>query len=150
MLIKLFFQISYSCILTDGKWLIYLSDSEEAFADAGTFKERARDHQASASNRKGGWGKSQETAQEIHFKWTIEGDSWLLTKYRLCANYSNCAFHLQVIKRELGIEKDDNEAIGEKYRNLIKDKVVPAAVAKVIDEELTKLGFLEAHSSEFK
>lgn len=50
----------------------------------------------------------------------------------------------------MGIEKDDKDAINEKYRNLIKDKVVPAAVSKVIDEELTKLGFLETHSSEFK
>lgn len=58
--------------------------------------------------------------------------------------------NLQVIKRELGIEKEDKDAIKEKYRSLIKDKVVPDAVAKVIDEELTKLGFLEAHSSEFK
>lgn len=57
---------------------------------------------------------------------------------------------LKVIKRELGIEKDDKDAINDKYRELIKDKIVPAAVSKVIDEELTKLGFLESHSSEFK
>lgn len=56
----------------------------------------------------------------------------------------------QVIKKELGIEKDDKDAIGEKYRERIADKVVPKAVADVIEEELTKLGFLESHSSEFK
>lgn len=57
---------------------------------------------------------------------------------------------LKVIKKELGIEKDDKDAIGEKYRERIKEKVVPKAVADVIEEELTKLSFLESHSSEFK
>lgn len=57
---------------------------------------------------------------------------------------------LKVIKKELGIEKDDKDAIGEKYRERIKDKMVPKAVSDVIEEELTKLGFLESHSSEFK
>ncbi|XP_062554515.1 lon protease homolog, mitochondrial isoform X2 [Armigeres subalbatus] len=56
---------------------------------------------------------------------------------------------LKVIKKELGIEKEDKDAIGEKYRERIKDKVVPKAVADVIDEELNKLNFLESHSSEF-
>lgn len=56
---------------------------------------------------------------------------------------------LKVIKKELGIEKDDKDAIGEKYRERIKDKVVPKAVADVIEEELNKLNFLESHSSEF-
>lgn len=57
---------------------------------------------------------------------------------------------LKVIKRELGIEKDDKDAIADKYREQIKNKTVPAAVEKVIEEELTKLSFLEAQSSEFK
>lgn len=57
---------------------------------------------------------------------------------------------LKVIKKELGIEKDDKDAIGEKYRERIKNKVVPKIVADVIEEELTKLNFLESHSSEFK
>lgn len=57
---------------------------------------------------------------------------------------------LKVIKKELGIEKDDKDAIGEKYRERIKEKIVPKAVQVVIDEELTKLNFLESHSSEFK
>lgn len=57
---------------------------------------------------------------------------------------------LKVIKKELGIEKDDKDAIGEKYRERIKDKIVPAAISVVIEEELTKLNFLESHSSEFK
>ncbi|KRK05317.1 uncharacterized protein Dyak_GE28813, partial [Drosophila yakuba] len=46
---------------------------------------------------------------------------------------------LKVIKKELGIEKDDKDAIGEKYREKLKDKVVPEAIMTVIDEELTKL-----------
>lgn len=56
---------------------------------------------------------------------------------------------LKVIKKELGIEKEDKDAIGDKYKDRIKDKIVPKAVQTVIDEELTKLNFLESHSSEF-
>lgn len=56
---------------------------------------------------------------------------------------------LKVIKKELGIEKDDKDAIGEKYRERIKEKKVPKHVMDVIEEELTKLNFLESHSSEF-
>lgn len=56
---------------------------------------------------------------------------------------------LKVIKKELGIEKDDKDAIGEKYREKLKDKTVPDSIKTVIDEELTKLNFLESHSSEF-
>lgn len=56
---------------------------------------------------------------------------------------------LKVIKKELGIEKDDKDAIEEKFRAALKDKIVPEAIMKVIDEELNKLGFLDNHSSEF-
>ncbi|XP_061400425.1 lon protease homolog, mitochondrial [Musca vetustissima] len=56
---------------------------------------------------------------------------------------------LRAIKKELGIEKDDKDAIGEKYREKLKDKNVPENVMAVIDEELNKLNFLESHSSEF-
>ncbi|RVE40976.1 hypothetical protein evm_014374 [Chilo suppressalis] len=56
---------------------------------------------------------------------------------------------LKVIKKELGLEKDDKDAIGEKFRERLANKTVPAAVQTVIDEELNKLNFLESHSSEF-
>ncbi|XP_066262433.1 lon protease homolog, mitochondrial isoform X2 [Euwallacea similis] len=56
---------------------------------------------------------------------------------------------LKVIKKELGLEKEDKDAIGEKFRERIKDKVLPQAVSAVIEEELNKLNFLESHSSEF-
>ncbi|XP_044735825.1 lon protease homolog, mitochondrial isoform X2 [Chrysoperla carnea] len=56
---------------------------------------------------------------------------------------------LKVIKKELGLEKDDKDAIGEKFRERIKEKIVPKAVNDVIEEELSKLNFLESHSSEF-
>nr|XP_045612874.1 lon protease homolog, mitochondrial-like isoform X1 [Procambarus clarkii] len=56
---------------------------------------------------------------------------------------------LKVIKKELGIEKEDKDAIEEKFRARLKDKEVPTAVQDVIDEELNKLGFLDNHSSEF-
>lgn len=57
---------------------------------------------------------------------------------------------LKVIKKELGLEKDDKDAIGDKFRERIKEKIVPKAINDVIEEELNKLNFLESHSSEFK
>ncbi|XP_046838988.1 lon protease homolog, mitochondrial-like [Xenia sp. Carnegie-2017] len=56
---------------------------------------------------------------------------------------------LKVIKRELGLEKDDKDAVAEKFRERLKDREIPENVREVIDEELNKLGFLEANASEF-
>ncbi|XP_015112248.1 lon protease homolog, mitochondrial isoform X2 [Diachasma alloeum] len=56
---------------------------------------------------------------------------------------------LKVIKKELGLEKDDKDAIEEKYRERIRQKTVPKHVMDVLEEELNKLSFLESHSSEF-
>lgn len=56
---------------------------------------------------------------------------------------------LKIIKKELGLEKDDKDAIVEKFRTKIKDLVVPSHVSEVIEEELNKLSLLDNHSSEF-
>lgn len=56
---------------------------------------------------------------------------------------------LKVIKKELGLEKEDKDAIEEKFRARIKELDVPKAVMTVIDEELSKLSLLDNHSSEF-
>lgn len=56
---------------------------------------------------------------------------------------------LKIIKKELGLEKDDKDAIEEKFRGRLKDKVVPKHVIEVLDEEMGKLSYLESHSSEF-
>lgn len=56
---------------------------------------------------------------------------------------------LKIIKKELGLEKDDKDAIVEKFKAKIKDLVIPAHVKEVIEEELNKLSFLDNHSSEF-
>ena len=56
---------------------------------------------------------------------------------------------LKVIKKELGLEKEDKDAIEEKFRARLKDLTVPAHVTEVIEEELNKLGLLDNHSSEF-
>lgn len=56
---------------------------------------------------------------------------------------------LKAIKRELGLEKDDKDALAEKFEKMLEGKTVPDAVRKVLDEELQKLGFLENNSSEF-
>ncbi|TNN16429.1 Lon protease isoform 2 [Schistosoma japonicum] len=56
---------------------------------------------------------------------------------------------LKVIKKELGLEKDDKDTIVEKFRLRLKDLTVPSSVMEVIDEELNKLSVLDHHSSEF-
>ncbi|XP_062816276.1 lon protease homolog, mitochondrial [Anolis carolinensis] len=56
---------------------------------------------------------------------------------------------LKIIKKELGLEKEDKDAIEEKFRERLKELLVPAHVMEVIDEELNKLGLLDNHSSEF-
>ncbi|KAL5005304.1 hypothetical protein ScPMuIL_018760 [Solemya velum] len=56
---------------------------------------------------------------------------------------------LRIIKKELGLEKEDKDAIGEKFRARLQELVVPDHVMEVIDEELNKLSFLDNHSSEF-
>lgn len=52
--------------------------------------------------------------------------------------------------QELGLEKEDKEAIEEKFRERLKDRSVPQPIMDVINEELNKLGLLDSHSSEFK
>ena len=56
---------------------------------------------------------------------------------------------LKVIKKELGLEKDDKDAIEEKFKQRLVDLVVPKHVMEVIEEELNKLSLLDNHSSEF-
>ncbi|XP_068176102.1 lon protease homolog, mitochondrial [Antennarius striatus] len=56
---------------------------------------------------------------------------------------------LKIIKKELGLEKEDKEAIEEKFRERLKERTVPQHVMEVINEELNKLGLLDNHSSEF-
>lgn len=56
---------------------------------------------------------------------------------------------LKIIKKELGLEKEDKDAIEEKFRERLKERVVPPHIMEVINEELNKLGLLDNHSSEF-
>uniref|UniRef100_A0A8C5XMX0 Lon protease homolog, mitochondrial n=1 Tax=Microcebus murinus TaxID=30608 RepID=A0A8C5XMX0_MICMU len=56
---------------------------------------------------------------------------------------------LKIIKKELGLEKEDKDAIEEKFRERLKELAVPKHVMAVVDEELSKLGLLDNHSSEF-
>lgn len=57
-----------------------------------------------------------------------------------------CVLRLQ----ELGLEKEDKEAIEEKFRERLSERNVPEHIMEVINEELSKLGLLDNHSSEFK
>lgn len=56
---------------------------------------------------------------------------------------------LKIIKKELGIEKDDKQALVDKFNDRIKEKTLPANIAEVVEEELKKLQYLDSHSSEF-
>ncbi|XP_071964828.1 lon protease homolog, mitochondrial-like [Antedon mediterranea] len=56
---------------------------------------------------------------------------------------------LKIIKKELGLEKEDKDAIEEKFKDRLKEKTVPKIIMDVIDEEMNKLSFLDNHSSEF-
>ena len=47
------------------------------------------------------------------------------------------------------MEKDDTETIIEKYSKRLEGLTVPETAKTVIDEEITKLRFLDANSSEF-
>ncbi|OEU13466.1 ATP-dependent protease La [Fragilariopsis cylindrus CCMP1102] len=57
---------------------------------------------------------------------------------------------LKSIKKELGMERDDKEALIEKYRKqLAKYSNIPEEVNKTIELELEKLSTLEMNSSEY-
>ncbi|XP_071007407.1 lon protease homolog, mitochondrial-like isoform X2 [Oncorhynchus clarkii lewisi] len=56
---------------------------------------------------------------------------------------------LKIIKKELGLEKEDKDAIKEKFRERLKERTVPQHIMDVINEELNKLSLLDNHSSEF-
>eukprot|EP00186_Timspurckia_oligopyrenoides_P004476 CAMPEP_0182442710 /NCGR_PEP_ID=MMETSP1172-20130603/1620_1 /TAXON_ID=708627 /ORGANISM="Timspurckia oligopyrenoides, Strain CCMP3278" /LENGTH=974 /DNA_ID=CAMNT_0024637727 /DNA_START=148 /DNA_END=3072 /DNA_ORIENTATION=+ len=56
---------------------------------------------------------------------------------------------LKTIKKELGLEKDEKETVVNKFQNRLKDKTVPEAAQRVIDEELTKISTLDPSSSEY-
>lgn len=56
---------------------------------------------------------------------------------------------LKVIQKELGLSKDDRTADIEQFRDRLKDKTLPEATAKKIEEELNKLAVLETGSPEY-
>jgi Lon-like ATP-dependent protease len=56
---------------------------------------------------------------------------------------------LKKIKKELGLEKDDKDALIEKFQARVKGLTMNEQVAAVIDEEIKKLSYLDSHSSEF-
>jgi Lon-like ATP-dependent protease len=57
---------------------------------------------------------------------------------------------MKAIKKELGIEKEDKDALEDKFRERLKGLTVPGPVMDVVNEELAKLSFLDHHSAEFK
>lgn len=59
---------------------------------------------------------------------------------------------LKAIKKELGMEKDDKEAMIAKYRERLEafeQGTIPSSVMEVVEEEMNKLSMLEKNSSEF-
>src|SRR6056297_1134062 len=57
---------------------------------------------------------------------------------------------LKVIKKELGMEKDDKESEIQKFRDRIKNLKLTREASDVINEEIDKLQVLEPSSSEFQ
>ncbi|MBS3807144.1 MAG: endopeptidase La [Bacteroidales bacterium] len=57
---------------------------------------------------------------------------------------------LKVIKKELGMEKDDKESEIQKFRDRIKNLKLTKEASDVIHEEIDKLQVLEPSSSEFQ
>jgi Lon-like ATP-dependent protease len=47
------------------------------------------------------------------------------------------------------MEKDDKQSVIEKMEERLKNLTVPEYAMKVIKEEISKLNFLDPHSSEF-
>jgi Lon-like ATP-dependent protease len=56
---------------------------------------------------------------------------------------------LKLIKRELGLEKEDKDELGSKFSERLKDKTVPAEIQAVFEDELLKFQRLEQSSMEF-
>ncbi|KAL7691775.1 putative ribosomal protein S5 domain 2-type [Plasmopara halstedii] len=59
---------------------------------------------------------------------------------------------LKAIKKELGMEKDDKEAMIVKYRERLAEFAsgsIPASVNEIIEDELNKMSMLEKNSSEY-
>lgn len=56
---------------------------------------------------------------------------------------------LKVIKKELGMTKDDKDAVADKFRERLEGLEVPDEIMEVVNEEMNKLGFLDQNSSEF-
>lgn len=56
---------------------------------------------------------------------------------------------LKMIKKELGLEKDDKSLEKEKFQERLKKCIVPAEVMKTIQDEMDKLSVLEPQSGEY-
>jgi Lon-like ATP-dependent protease len=56
---------------------------------------------------------------------------------------------MKQIKKELGLESDGKEKLIEKFTEKAAKLAMPEAVRKVFDEEMSKLGGLDANGSEF-
>lgn len=56
---------------------------------------------------------------------------------------------LKAIKIELGLQKEDGVALEDKYRKELQNKTVPSHVLITINEEISKLAYLDHNASEF-
>lgn len=80
----------------------------------------------------------QEISAKVEEKMTEQQRKYFLTE------------QLKSIKKELGMERDDKEALIEKYRKQLSEcKEVPEEVMETIESELEKLSTLEKNSAEF-
>uniref|UniRef100_A0A674PI92 Lon protease homolog, mitochondrial n=1 Tax=Takifugu rubripes TaxID=31033 RepID=A0A674PI92_TAKRU len=86
----------------------------------------------------------QDILEEMHIPKRLYKALSLLKK-----EYELSKLQQRLGREELGLEKEDKEAIEEKFRERLKERTVPQPIMEVINEELNKLGLLDNHSSEF-
>jgi ATP-dependent Lon protease len=55
----------------------------------------------------------------------------------------------KIIKKELGLEKDEKEDIGQRFEKKLVGKTLSTEADKVFKEELEKLSHLDPSSSEY-
>jgi len=80
----------------------------------------------------------QEISRKVEEKMTEQQRKYMLTE------------QLKSIKKELGMEKDDKEALVAKYRKKIANySEIPEEIMETIESELEKMSILEKGSAEF-
>ncbi|KAF3835637.1 hypothetical protein F7725_028195 [Dissostichus mawsoni] len=91
----------------------------------------------------------EDKIKQTHRKYLLQEQLKIIKKVEKSVRLSVTVSLRPAASWELGLEKEDKEAIEEKFRERLKERTVPQHIMDVINEELNKLGLLDNHSSEF-